>query len=42
MRDDVLQRRATDSGGDLLHERLERARRQLPETHGRSLLGDKP
>jgi hypothetical protein len=40
MRDHVLQRRATDSGGDLLHECLELARRQLPETYGRSLVGD--
>jgi hypothetical protein len=40
MRDDVLQRRATDSGGDLLHECLEVIRRQLSETDGRSLVGD--
>ena len=40
MRDHVLQRRATDSGGDLLNECLELARRQLPEADGRSLVGD--
>ena len=40
VRDHVLQRRATDSGGDLLNECLQLARRQLPETHGRPLVGD--
>ena len=40
MRDHVLQRGATDSGGDLQYECLELARRQLPETDGRSRVGD--
>jgi hypothetical protein len=35
VRDYVLQRRATDSSGDLLNECLQLTRRQLPETHGR-------
>ena len=40
MRDHVLQRRATDSGGDLLNECLELTRRQLPEAHGRPVVGE--
>nr|AIA11709.1 Unknown Function [uncultured bacterium] len=39
---DVLQRRSTDPGGDLLHESLERGRCQLLEAHRRTLIGDKP
>jgi hypothetical protein len=40
MRDHMLQGRAAESSGDLLHECLEIDRRQLPEAYGRSLVGD--
>jgi hypothetical protein len=40
MRDHMLQRRATDSSGNLLHECLELTRRELRETYGGSLIGD--